>query len=67
MGICNRLGAAALAFPPPLAGEGQGGGMHQDSCCPAPSPILPRKRGRVPTAARGNIVVNCKIECGSEK
>jgi hypothetical protein len=43
------LAAHAVAlewFPPPLAGEGQGGGTHQDSCQPAPSPTLPRKRGR---------------------
>src|SRR6516164_696001 len=45
--------ALASASPPPLAGEGQGGGMHQDSRGHSPSPTLPRKRGREPAAASG--------------
>src|SRR5262245_66391989 len=42
----------ATASPPPLAGEGQGGGMQYGSSFPlappqpSPSPTLPRKRGR---------------------
>jgi 5-oxoprolinase (ATP-hydrolysing) len=45
--------AAVPASPPPLAGEGQGGGMRQDLRQPTPSPPLPRKRGREQTAASG--------------
>jgi hypothetical protein len=52
----DNSGAAVLAFPPPLAGEGQGGGAHQNSCSVTPSPPLPRLRGREPTAA------GCSIE-----
>ena len=36
-----------LSSPPPLAREGQGGGMQQAPAYVfAPSPTLPRKRGR---------------------
>ncbi len=39
---------AGSLSPPPLAGEGQGGGQEADSASAAspPSPALPRKRGR---------------------
>jgi hypothetical protein len=43
------FGTRATSSPPPLAGEGQGGGMQEDSCKLTPSPSLPRKRGRVLT------------------
>src|SRR5262249_52099434 len=33
-------------LPPPLAGEGWGGGSHKGRCVCAPSLSLPRKRGR---------------------
>jgi hypothetical protein len=37
----------ATASPPPLAGEGQGGGKHKSLRKQhSPSPSLPRKRGR---------------------
>src|SRR5262245_8446401 len=37
----------APASPPPLGGEGQGGGTQKDRACACtPSPTLPRKRGR---------------------
>jgi hypothetical protein len=39
----------AIAFPLPLAGEGQGGGRHKDSRKHALSPPLPRKREREQT------------------
>ena len=46
---------SAIASPPPLAGEGQGGGPPAHGALrPATSPTLPRKRGREqtePTAA----------------
>ena len=57
----TRHGGAALASPPPLAEEGQGGGRQKDLCEFAPksswresskrtpSPPLPRKRGREQT------------------
>jgi 5-oxoprolinase (ATP-hydrolysing) len=48
-----RGDAGAPASPPPLAGEGQGGGMHQDLRQGSPSPPLPRKRGREPATASG--------------
>src|SRR5262247_3800836 len=48
--------AAALASPPPLAGEGQGGGKSRIESATAPSPTLPRKRGREPAAASGEAV-----------
>src|SRR5262245_57424846 len=36
----------ATSFPPPLAGEGKGGGTQYDRAFPStPSPPLPRKRG----------------------
>ena len=38
--------AAATSSPLPLAGEGQGGGMRVPNVVGAPSPPLPRKRGR---------------------
>ena len=40
---------APLASPPPLAGEGQGGGIHEVSRQLPPTPPLPRKRGREQT------------------
>ena len=40
---------SATASPLPLAGEGQGEGMHQNSRKDALSPPLPRKRGREQT------------------
>jgi 5-oxoprolinase (ATP-hydrolysing) len=45
--------ALASASPPPVGGAGPGGGMHQDWRGHSPSPTLPRKRGREPTAASG--------------
>jgi error-prone DNA polymerase len=69
----DRSNAAAepLASPPPqsasqtrvnalMLGEGQGGGIYEDSHDPSPllhspSPPLPRKRGRERTTANGNI------------
>src|SRR6266498_2082213 len=42
--------AGATSFPPPLAGEGQGGGMQHDTAFQfTPSPPLPRKREREQT------------------
>ncbi len=43
-----------MASPPPLAGEGQGGGTRKDSRKLTPSPPLPRKRerGQTELAAR---------------
>src|SRR5262249_42555183 len=38
--------ARATPSPPPLAGEGQGGGIHDELRKVAPTPTLPRKRGR---------------------
>ena len=49
-------GGAGPASPPPLAGDGQGGGKHDDSSNDTPSPPLPRKRGREQTASRGETV-----------
>jgi isoleucyl-tRNA synthetase len=44
----------ATTSPPPLAGEGQGGGLQQSSTAIAsPSPPLPRTRGREQAAASG--------------
>jgi hypothetical protein len=38
---------SATSSPPPLAGEGQGGGAQYDTAFQqTPSPTLPRKRGR---------------------
>src|SRR5262245_5014997 len=45
--------AFAPASPPPQAGEEQGGGLHRDLRQGAPSPPLPRKRGREPATASG--------------
>ncbi len=39
-------GGRATASPLPLAGEGQGGGLHEDLRRLTPSPTLPRKRER---------------------
>src|SRR5262249_4647116 len=47
---------ATPSFPPPPAGEGQGGGTHEDSRNLAPSPPFPRKRGREQSTARGMAV-----------
>src|SRR5712671_1281275 len=45
---------AAPASPPPLAGEGQGGGMEARSAqMSSPSPPLPRQRGREQAPASG--------------
>ncbi len=44
---------AATTSPLPLAGEGQGGGTHEDSSETSPSPTLPRKRGREQGGASG--------------
>src|SRR5215470_1783293 len=45
---------AAPASPPPLAGEGQGGGQQARSAqMSSPSPPLPRERGREQAAASG--------------
>src|SRR5262245_26061202 len=41
---------------PPPAGEGQGGGTHEDSRNLAPSPPFPRKRGREQSTASGMAV-----------
>jgi 5-oxoprolinase (ATP-hydrolysing) len=41
----------ATASPPPLAGEGQGGGTTRSALAASPSPTLPRKRGREHAAA----------------
>ena len=43
---------APRASPPPLAGEGQGGGMHQGSCQPTPSPPLPQRKSGLPDLRR---------------
>jgi len=43
----------APASPPPLAGEGQGGGRRPGSGQNSPSPPLPRKRGREQSTERG--------------
>ena len=53
-GSLNHVTAEPLASPPPLAGEGQGGGEHWHSCKLTPSPPLPRKRGREQAGASGN-------------
>ncbi|WP_436200282.1 hydantoinase B/oxoprolinase family protein [Astrobacterium formosum] len=44
---------ATSPSPPPLAGEGQGGGTTNAEQEVAPSPALPRKRGREKEAAAG--------------
>src|SRR5262245_4163543 len=55
--------ARATASPPPLAGEGQGGGLQGPSAqSSAPSPPLPRKRGREQAAASGTAVPNKRSE-----
>ena len=46
----HRPWPVGSCVPSPPAGEGQGGGMRQDSCAPTLSPTLPRKRGRECTA-----------------
>ncbi len=46
---------SASTSPPPLAGEGQGGGTHRDSSKPSPSPPLPRLRGREPAETSGEV------------
>src|SRR5690348_3879533 len=43
--VCTT-GRGLGLLPPPLAGEGWGGGEWRDWCVPAPSLSLPRKRGR---------------------
>ena len=48
---------AAPRFPPPLAGEGQGGDTTSTEQDNAPSPTLSRKRGREQTAARRRIAI----------
>jgi 5-oxoprolinase (ATP-hydrolysing) len=48
-----QVGQARLA-----SGEGQGGGKHDDSSNLAPTPPLPRKRGREQTAASGSTAPN---------
>jgi 5-oxoprolinase (ATP-hydrolysing) len=51
-----RRGTAALASPPPFAGEGQGGGAKaRPRAISSPTPTLPRKRGREPATANGKI------------
>jgi 5-oxoprolinase (ATP-hydrolysing) len=53
----HELSSAALASSPPLAGEGQGGGMDTRSArLSSPSLPLPRKRGREQAAASGAAV-----------
>jgi len=54
MGAGQAENAAAPASPPPPAGEGQGGGKSRIESATAPSPTLPRKRGREPAAASGD-------------
>jgi 5-oxoprolinase (ATP-hydrolysing) len=49
-------GGRAPASPPPLAGEGQGGGMQHDVREHSPSPPLPRKRGREQSGASGSAI-----------
>src|SRR5262249_62225087 len=44
--LAASRGGAAPASPPPFTGEGQGGGIQQDSCVLTPSPTLPRRRER---------------------
>src|SRR5215211_1120061 len=45
---------AAPASPPPLAGEGQGGGMQKDSCAQAhPLPTPPPQAGEGADRVRG--------------
>ena len=46
MSGCNRRAAHSALLPPPLAGEGWGGGELAQVCVRAPSLSLPRKRGR---------------------
>src|SRR5262245_48776251 len=45
--LARRITMDATSSPPPLAGEGQGGGTENDRAFRStPSPALPRKRGR---------------------
>src|SRR5882757_5249782 len=54
--------AGATASPLPLAGEGQGGGLHHDSSCKdALSPPLSRKREREQTAFVATAVRNSTV------
>jgi hypothetical protein len=59
MACVSKANDSATASPPPLAGEGQGGGMHQDwfqaGCAEsngsgknALSPPLPRRKSGLP-------------------
>jgi 5-oxoprolinase (ATP-hydrolysing) len=51
--------ASATRSPPPLAGEGQGGGMEARSAqVSSPSPPLPRQRGREQAVPLGQAVLN---------
>jgi hypothetical protein len=47
-GVTHNRPAHSVRFPPPPAGEGQGGGMRQDSCVPAhPLPTPPAEVGYI--------------------
>jgi hypothetical protein len=63
MACVSKANDSATASPPPLAGEGQGGGMHQDwfqagyaesngSGKNALSPPLPRRKSGLPDLRR---------------
>ena len=60
-GFIHAGGRAAPASPPPLAGEGQGGGGYDDSGDHAPSPPLPRKRGREQAASDGETAMHAGV------
>ena len=60
-GFIHADGRAAPASPPPLAGEGQGGGGHDDSGDHAPSAPLPRKRGREQAASDGETAMHAGV------
>ncbi len=59
--------APASPSPPPLAREGQGGGLHGDSRKPTPSPPLPRIRGREQTAVAEKKTAKIHDKSGPER
>src|SRR6516162_10214494 len=58
---CRELGTLPVqrlgALPPPLAGEGWGGGELARVLLRAPSLSLPRRRGRGPSGANDGIII----------